>query len=411
LFPLITGALLASVLLKGNGRASSMLRKRELKVVRSKLLLFSFAVMVNVLFIGFSAQSSPGITLAWDASSSANVAGYFVHYGNASGSYPNAIDVGYQTSATVSNLTPGQTFYFVVTAYNVSRTESPPSNEVNYQVPNVLLPTVSLTAPAQNTAYASPANITLSASVVPNGHSIDSVQFYSNSLLLGQVTTPPYSFTWSNVSAGGYSLTARILYDSGSQMASSPVTVSVAALPAPWLTSDVGAPGLVGSAGESNGVFTASGAGNISGTADNFRFLYQTLSGAGEIRAQINGVSQSNSVSRAGVMMRENLSKGARSVFMGISGDGTFRWQRRNSTGANTSSSTSSVGIVPNVWVRLVRTGNTFYGYKSIDGTNWTKVSSRSIAMATNIYFGLAVASGNTNALNTATFTGVLPVP
>src|SRR5690348_9636648 len=102
-----------------------MLWERELKVVRSKLLSFSFAVMVNVLFIGSSAQTSPGVTLAWDASSNADVAGYVLHYGNASGSYPNAIDVGDQTTATVSNLTPGQTFYFVVTAYGASRMESP----------------------------------------------------------------------------------------------------------------------------------------------------------------------------------------------------------------------------------------------------------------------------------------------
>ena len=58
-----------------------------------------------------------------------------------------------------------------------------------------------------------------------------------------------------------------------------------------------------------------------------------------------------------------------------------------------------------------MRTNGTFYGYRSADGTNWTLVNSRSITMATNIYVGLAVASGSSNVLNTATFTNVTVVP
>jgi len=53
----------------------------------------------------------------------------------------------------------------------------------------------------------------------------------------------------------------------------------------------------------------------------------------------------------------------------------------------------------------------TFYGYKSANRTNWTLVNSRSITMATNIYVGLAVASGTSNVLNSATFTNLTVIP
>ena len=96
---------------------------------------------------------------------------------------------------------------------------------------------------------------------------------------------------------------------------------------------------------------------------------------------------------------------------MGISPDGTFRWQRRSKTGGWTWSTTSTIGAPPDVWARLVRTGDVLYGYESTDGTNWTQVSSRSITMAKDIYVGLAVASGSSDTLNTATFTNITVVP
>jgi hypothetical protein len=217
---------------------------------------------------------------------------------------------------------------------------------------------------------------------------------------------------------------ARAVYDASSTIDSLAASISVtnvvsgtnttngtvATLPAPWQTADIGSVGVAGSAGESNGVYTVKGAGNLSGSADNFRFVYQTLSGDGEIRARISSVGNTGANGRVGVMIRETLATGSEYAFMGLSPDGTFRWQRRNSTGGSTSTTSSSGGTPPNAWVRLVRNGNTLTGYKSADGTNWTKVSSRNISMAANIQVGFAVASGTT-ALNTSTFSSTTVVP
>src|SRR5205823_10880334 len=61
-------------------------------------------------------------------------------------------------------------------------------------------------------------------------------------------------------------------------------------------------------------------------------------------------------------------------------------------------------GNYPNVWIRLQRAGNTFTGYFSTDGTTWTVVSTANVAMAANIYVGLAVCSRNSSNLATAQF-------
>jgi hypothetical protein len=161
----------------------------------------------------------------------------------------------------------------------------------------------------------------------------------------------------------------------------------------------------------SNGVYTVKGAGTISGTADSFRFVYQPLSGDGEIKVRLNSVGNTGTSGCIGVIIRESLISSSEYAFMGILPDGTFRWQRRSKTGGTTWSTTSTIGTPPNIWIRLVRTGNALNGYKSSDGINWTQVDSRNITMATNIYIGLAVASGSSNTLNAVTFSNMTVVP
>ena len=110
-------------------------------------------------------------------------------------------------------------------------------------------------------------------------------------------------------------------------------------------------------------------------------------------------------------MIRESLASNSRCVFLGVSPDGKFRWVRRTTTGARMTSSSSGSGVPPNVWVRLVRTGNTIYGFKSADGIAWNAVGSQSLTMAANIYCGFVVASGGTIKLNTSTVANVSVVP
>jgi hypothetical protein len=103
------------------------------------------------------------------------------------------------------------------------------------------VPAVTLTSPVDGSSYAAPASIPVSASVVSNGHSMSKVQFYRNgSNLLNEVIAPPYSFTWTNVNAGIYSLTARAIYDSGAGVDSVPANVTVSGTTHVSITADAG---------------------------------------------------------------------------------------------------------------------------------------------------------------------------
>lgn len=78
------------------------------------------------------------VTLAWNPSTDPDVINYNLYYGAASGVYTNEIPVGTNSTAAVTGLVPGTTYYFVVTAEDAYGLESAYSNEIYYSVP--LLP-------------------------------------------------------------------------------------------------------------------------------------------------------------------------------------------------------------------------------------------------------------------------------
>jgi Fibronectin type III domain len=74
------------------------------------------------------------VKLAWDAAANSTVAGYIVLFGTTAGGENQQINVGNHTSAMVSGLMSGVTYFFVVKAYN-SGGVSGPSNEVSTVAP------------------------------------------------------------------------------------------------------------------------------------------------------------------------------------------------------------------------------------------------------------------------------------
>ena len=188
------------------------------------LILTAFSTIV---------QAAGSVNLAWNKSTNSMVAGYNVYYGGKSGAYTNEICAASATNATIASLVEGATYYFAATTYTSLGQESIFSSEVSYTVPITNnLPMVALTAPANGAGYTAPATVNLTASVTTNGHSITKVQFYNGATLLGEDTSAPYSFTWSSVGSGSYSLSAWVVYDSGSTAASSPAGITVASVTA-----------------------------------------------------------------------------------------------------------------------------------------------------------------------------------
>jgi hypothetical protein len=496
--------------------------------------------------------------LAWNPDSGSGIAEYRLYQGIASRAYTNSINTGNATNATVSGLVSGVTYYFAVTAIATSGLESQPSSEVTYTPTQTSTtpPTITLTSPADKSTYAAPATMSLAATAVANGHTITEVRFFNGGTLLGEDIAAPYTLTWSNVSAGTYSVSAALVFDATNTLTTTPVSVSVAApppsngasfaadsgnisapfvvnngilyqntgtsvtdggravysftvtttgdyvinalacgtngaansfyvnidaepfdptmiwdlavssgfintlvtwrgsgtpendqfqpkvfnlsagthqlivrgrepyaqvksftiapantLPAPWQAIDIGSPGLTGSSSVSNDQSTVSGAGNIYGGADNFRFVYQNMTDDGEIVAQIESVQSTVSTAIMGVMIRENLLPSSQFTLMGYSSSGYFCWQRRQNSGGSTLYTAPDAGAPPQVWVRLVRNGQIFKAFESVDGSNWKQVANWNQSMASNVYFGLAVASGNSDVIATSSFRSLTAIP
>ena len=103
------------------------------------------AIVLLVLLLGSaSALHADTVTATWDANSESDIAGYLLAYGTVSGQHPNGIPVGNVTTWQLA-LAAGQTYYFVVQAYNTAGLYSLPSAEAFINIPNTV-PSVVLSA-------------------------------------------------------------------------------------------------------------------------------------------------------------------------------------------------------------------------------------------------------------------------
>jgi hypothetical protein len=88
-------------------------------------------------------------------------------------------------------------------------------------------PTVSITSPANGATFTAPASVTINATASDTDGTISSVAFYQGPTLLGTDTTSPYSYAWTSVAAGSYSLTARATDNGGATTTSTAVNITV----------------------------------------------------------------------------------------------------------------------------------------------------------------------------------------
>ena len=88
-------------------------------------------------------------------------------------------------------------------------------------------PTVSIISPASGTGFSAPATITIAAVASDPDGTVDGVDFFAGSQLVGSAATSPYSFTLSDVPAGNYTLTAVARDDRGATGTSSSVVATV----------------------------------------------------------------------------------------------------------------------------------------------------------------------------------------
>jgi len=88
-------------------------------------------------------------------------------------------------------------------------------------------PDVSISFPPNAAEYTVPAGITIMANASDTDGTVSKVEFYNEVTLLGTDTNAPYSYTWSDVNAGTYTITARATDNQGASATSAPISLIV----------------------------------------------------------------------------------------------------------------------------------------------------------------------------------------
>jgi hypothetical protein len=122
---------------------------------------------------------------------------------------------------------PGVYMLFAIDANGV------PSMARMVTVKSNAAPSVSLTQPANGATFTPPATVSLAATAADADGTVAKVEFFNGSTKLGEDTTAPYTYDWTGVPAGSYSLTARATDDLGATTTSAARTITVGAANSP----------------------------------------------------------------------------------------------------------------------------------------------------------------------------------
>jgi len=149
-------------------------------------------------------------------------------------------------------------------------------------------------------------------------------------------------------------------------------------------------------------VFSISANGFSTSSSDVLHAVYKQLCGNGEIIARVASVTNGG---WGGIMLRETLMQGSKKVSLKTQANGNIRREIRSVT--NGPASNLNYSRPGHNWLRLVRSGSTFTGYTSTNGTTWTFAFTATVSMSGCIYAGLFSESINANVTTTAVFDNV----
>ena len=187
--------------------------------------------------------------------------------------------------------------------------------------------------------------------------------------------------------------------------------LQVTPFPSQWVSQQIGSVTAAGRAEYFDGAYTLNGSGIIRGSSDSYYFTQQTMSGDGNITVRLTTMQNTGTNARAGIMITDSSATGAKRALLGISPDGAVRFQYRTKVNAAETVVTGGTSTLPNVWLRLVRSGTTINAYKSSDGSTWTLVTSKTVSLSTAVLCGIATSSGSTTTLNASTADNVVFTP
>uniref|UniRef100_UPI0022B2B153 glycosyl hydrolase n=1 Tax=Coraliomargarita parva TaxID=3014050 RepID=UPI0022B2B153 len=176
-----------------------------------------------------------------------------------------------------------------------------------------------------------------------------------------------------------------------------------------WSVSDIAEPAIAGYCYIDFNTWTwmvgGSGA-DIYGTYDQFQLTSRDYSGDGMVAARVVSIDPTHAYAKSGVMMRDSLQPDAAYASIMVTSN-SVSFEYRSTAGGNVQTAGSASLSAP-VWLRLIRTGNSFTAYYRTDGSSWSQLGgAQTIALASTVRAGLAVTSHDNARLNSSVFTDV----
>jgi hypothetical protein len=208
------------------------------------------------------------------------------------------------------------------------------------------------------------------------------------------------------VTSGSAAALSTVTADSAVVSATPPAPVPPVPCPTPWTCADIGPPAPAGnqSFDPNTGTWTINAGGaDITGTSDQFRYVWQTLTGDGSVVAHVTSQANTSSSAKAGPMFRASTDPGAPEYSVLVSPGQGIKVQLRKTQGGSTSKLANPAGTVP-AYLKITRSGNTFTAYTSADGVTWTLIPGSTATLSLgSLLAGLAVTSHHAGTLGQVT--------
>ncbi len=145
------------------------------------------------------------------------------------------------------------------------------------------------------------------------------------------------------------------------------------------------------------------GGSDIWGNSDQCTFAYRPVDGDFDVQARVQSLSLPNTdapalIAKAVVMVRVATNANSRNLHISVNPPPPGRDQgeagQRTTDGGGTAAWHTNTYVpvgMPNAWIRLARTGNLFFGYRSTNGTDWVQFAQATNAFPPTLDVGVGV--------------------
>lgn len=157
-----------------------------------------------------------------------------------------------------------------------------------------------------------------------------------------------------------------------------------------------------------DGFYVHAGGSDIWNLADGMHFVYVPRTGDFDVKVRVAGLRNADQWSKAGLMIREDLDGTSRNFLVagtppnGLQNLITMQWRavKGEASGSVADVSRPRPSQIPNCWLRITRTGESFAFYWGTNGTDWVTYYTETPVPAypAEVYVGLATTSHNNGA-------------